>query len=309
MIIRNYLFHRVLRGYDRLAAVNAVEIFEKAVKYISERYNVVNLESFYLNPVKKESEKPYACITFDDGFKDNVGYAAPILKKYKCPASFYIVTDCIDNGTLPWPQYIDYLFENTKKTYVNIDCDCVPSHLRNGKWKDNEARRVYYKYYFRPILRSLKTQDVNRLLFKLSECFDDVKVPLDKMMNWDDIISLRKHGFTIGSHTKTHALLANEHDRAVIIKELYGSGEVIKHRLGEWPLAISYPANSYNDTVVEEAANCGYKLGLVVGQRFYDPSKDDIFRIPRMDLYEDNWIKTKFRITGILEAIKRFIKK
>ncbi|MBK7956947.1 MAG: polysaccharide deacetylase family protein [Bacteroidetes bacterium] len=40
---------------------------------------------------------PPSC--FDDGYLDNLEYAAPILAKYKVPASFYVVTDCIDQNT------------------------------------------------------------------------------------------------------------------------------------------------------------------------------------------------------------------
>ena len=35
-------------------------------------------------------------IGFDDGYRDNIDHALPLLKKYGCPASFYVVTDCID---------------------------------------------------------------------------------------------------------------------------------------------------------------------------------------------------------------------
>ena len=39
---------------------------------------------------------------FDDGYKDNIEYAAPILRQFKCPASFYVVTDCIDRNVPTW---------------------------------------------------------------------------------------------------------------------------------------------------------------------------------------------------------------
>ena len=41
-------------------------------------------------------------ITFDDGFRDNLQFAAPVLEKYRLPATFFVVTDhvgtdrCID---------------------------------------------------------------------------------------------------------------------------------------------------------------------------------------------------------------------
>ena len=55
-------------------------------------------------------------ILFDDGYKDNLDFAAPILSRYQCPASFYVVTQCIDQNIPTWTYQVDYLFQYTRQT-------------------------------------------------------------------------------------------------------------------------------------------------------------------------------------------------
>ncbi len=38
------------------------------------------------------------CVTFDDGYRDNLTTALPILEEFQCPAIIYVVTDFVKNG-------------------------------------------------------------------------------------------------------------------------------------------------------------------------------------------------------------------
>ena len=52
----------------------------------------------------------------------------------------------------------------------------------------------------------------------------------------------------------------------------------------------------------------GYKMGLAVKQMVYDPAQVDLFEIPRIELYNESWWKTRLRIDNTLERIKKIIK-
>ena len=47
-------------------------------------------------------------ITFDDGFKNNLEFAAPILSKYETPATFYVTSGFIQNNDCSWTDLIEY---------------------------------------------------------------------------------------------------------------------------------------------------------------------------------------------------------
>jgi hypothetical protein len=52
----------------------------------------------------------------------------------------------------------------------------------------------------------------------------------------------------------------------------------------------------------------GYKVGLAVKQHIFDPCKEDVFEISRIELYNDPWWKTRLRITNTLERIKSLMR-
>src|SRR5690242_16834560 len=87
--IRNFLFHQVSPKRDRLWDPMDVALFDNCIRYISKKYKIIPVN--YLTDVKPEFKSNYATISLDDGYKDNIIYAAPILDKYKAKASFFVV--------------------------------------------------------------------------------------------------------------------------------------------------------------------------------------------------------------------------
>ena len=127
-------------------------------------------------------------------------------------------------------------------------------------------------------------------------------------MDWQDLLKLKGAGHYIGSHSVTHAMLGTMKDHKQISDELVLSAKIIEEKLGHFPISISYPVGSYNDTTVTLSREAGYSVGLAVKQRLYNPDLDPIFEIPRIELYNENWLKTKWRITNFLEALKTVIR-
>ena len=79
-----FLFHRINEPPDAFWPPMKPKTFENLVKIFVRRYHVVNLEDYLLNKTKiKSCKKKFASIVFDDGYKDFMHYALPILTKYK----------------------------------------------------------------------------------------------------------------------------------------------------------------------------------------------------------------------------------
>lgn len=69
--------------------------FERQMRFLKDRhYNVIPLEEA-VRLIKDKKSIPYktVVITFDDGYKDNYTYALPILKKYRLPATAFIIVN------------------------------------------------------------------------------------------------------------------------------------------------------------------------------------------------------------------------
>jgi hypothetical protein len=78
--------------------------------------------------------------------------------------------------------------------------------------------------------------------------------------------------------------------------------------LGYFPLTISYPVGSYNSTTIEQSQLAGYKIGLAVKQKVYDPFQDSNFEIPRIELYNESWLKTRLRIENVVGRVSKLLK-
>lgn len=305
MKIRNFLFHRVSPDRDYLWDPMSVELFDKCIKYISSNYKVITIESL-VDLSLLDSKNNYATISFDDGYKDNIIYALPILEKYKVKASFYVVTDCIDKNIPTWTHILEYTFQNTKKSNINLQYVFLPEYLRVDKL-NSVKERLEYVIKLKPFIKTINHEDRTQILNHISEYFNDVKLP-ELMMDWHDLNKLISNGHQIGSHTVSHCMLGTISDRNLQEKELLDSANIIFQKLGVFPTTISYPVGSYNATTIQISKRVGYKIGLAVKQDVYTPDKSDLFEIPRIELYNESWIKTRLRISNRLEDLKKIIR-
>ena len=74
---------------------------------------------------KSDSEvPPYpTIISFDDGFKNNLSVAAPILKKYSAPCIFYISSGMIDSEKMFWVDIVEACIDSTSKASITLNLD------------------------------------------------------------------------------------------------------------------------------------------------------------------------------------------
>jgi peptidoglycan/xylan/chitin deacetylase (PgdA/CDA1 family) len=303
MIIKNFLFHRISDEVDALWPPMKSELFARIVRKLSAKYQIVNLEAYLrdTNAFQKAS-KPIATILFDDGYKDNIEYAAPILDRYKCPASFYIVTDCIDRNIPTWTYIIDYVLQNTRQSYIELNFDYVPESFKQVVLQDHSSLQIRkFKPWMKTLANNLRLQIMQNVIEQAS----DVSIPRHQMMNWNEVKQLHGSGFTIGSHTHTHPMLAHLQDADEIEKELATSYFKIKEELDYPPETISYPIGSYDERVMDSSKKVGYKWGLAVEQKFFDTSIMNGFAIPRVELYQEPWWKVRARTNGIYNRVKQ----
>ena len=304
-MIRNFLFHRVNPKRDKLWDPMDVKLFEKCIQYISSHYKVVLIEDL-ITTGDLHKKHSYATIMFDDGYKDNIEYAAPILQKYNCKASFYVVTNCIEKNILTWTHLLEHSFQHTHIKEIDLTFDFLPDDLKIKELNSKEERMAYAKK-LKPFLKKISHEKRNLVLDKISATYADTEPP-KLMMDWEDLKKLKKSGHYIGSHTVSHCMLGTMSDENEIRYELTTSARLIEEKLGHFPLTISYPVGSYNDTTKRISKEVGYKIGLAVKQNTYIPDKEDSFEISRIELYNEPWWKTKLRITNALETIKSLIR-
>ena len=98
-------FHRI-NDYDSDPLTTSPKIFDDLMKIVSRDYNPISLQELIKGIREKKPFEPNTVVvTFDDGYRDNFLYAAPILKKYNIPATFFITSGFINTERIfPWDE-------------------------------------------------------------------------------------------------------------------------------------------------------------------------------------------------------------
>lgn len=98
-------FHRV-NDYNSDSLTTRVDLFDELMGIIRSEYNPISLQTLLMKLKTGEFFAPNTvAITFDDGYKDNFLHAAPILKKYKLPATFFVTSGYINSERVfPWDE-------------------------------------------------------------------------------------------------------------------------------------------------------------------------------------------------------------
>lgn len=295
-------FHRINPVRDKLWDPVDPALFEKVMKFISRKYEVLSLNEICLE--QPGSKKPLLAITFDDGFKDYAEYALPILKKYNFHSTMFVVTDCVENNLPTWTYIMDYLFFHTKILTLpafDYGIDGIPFSVNH--WQ-SKADQLEYSRKIKKSLKKLNSIKRKEILAFFTSNFNDVNVPGNLMLSWDDLRSLKNEKVDIGSHTVSHPPLTTIRDSDDLEYEIKISGDIIKKELGFFPTAISYPVGSYDDKVKAATKLAGYKMGLTVDQKKYNPLQYDMFAIPRIEVYNESFFRSKMKIYGIESAIR-----
>ena len=75
--------------------------FTNQMKILHSEYDVISMDEM-LAHLSSNSKDFKVAVTFDDGYKDNLFVALPVLEKYKIPATIYIVTRFPEGDNWMW---------------------------------------------------------------------------------------------------------------------------------------------------------------------------------------------------------------
>lgn len=258
--------------------------FESQIRYLSKRYNIISLEKLVDSIKCGCIPKNSLVITFDDGYRDNYIHAYPILKKYKATATIYLTANCIDTKEIVWMHKVLYMLQRTPIKMVEINGEVHQLENRDDVLK---ASRMIGGIIKR--INSIKERD--EFLIELSKRLQiDIEGIDNLMLRWEDVLTMRRDGFSFGGHTLTHPNLPSLF-REEMKKEIEGSKRVIEESLGEAVTLFSYPnggaVSHYDEVVKQVVKECGYTNATTSNSGVVD-KKSDLYAIPRRGVPQEN---------------------
>jgi len=77
--------------------------FAAQVRWLRERFEIVDLGEAQRRIAARRNERPTVCITFDDGYAENMEFAVPLLIREQVPFTYFVSTSHVF-GNRPFPH-------------------------------------------------------------------------------------------------------------------------------------------------------------------------------------------------------------
>ena len=136
------MFHRVvppseISPYGMAAFEITPQALEMLINFFLKRgYRIISLDEVCDSLARDAANDKFIVLTFDDGYKDTLTYAYPILRKYQAPFTVNITWNYAERTAIKW----DYLAEDVISRHntvevgkfdgaVKLDCSTIPPAL------------------------------------------------------------------------------------------------------------------------------------------------------------------------------------
>jgi len=235
-------------------------------------------------------------ITFDDGYEDNCSQALPLLRLYGLRATFFVTTGWIGTDKVMWWDRLhDYIRQAAALGARPVDYEDLPQPLAAALAAADlrtpaGAARLESALAKALGALTLGPEETDALVERIAAALGaDVADPAPyRPMSWDQVRELHAAGMEVGSHTVSHARLANvpaerayaelEQSRQAIERELGGGTGFQPVRL------LAYPAGSHSRDVLDLVQEAGYEAAFTTTSGPVLPGSDP-FRLPRVGVW------------------------
>jgi peptidoglycan/xylan/chitin deacetylase (PgdA/CDA1 family) len=182
------------------------DFLESVVGLVVRRgFDVLSLDQLHSRLTEGDLDRPFACFTFDDGYRDTYEHAYPIFRRHNLPFAIYVATDFADGRGDLWWLALERLV--SAATAIEVRMDGAFRHIACGTPAEKQSafQRIY------GWLRRIPEKDARQTVAELCRVHDVDVASLcsDLVMGWDEIRELASDPLvTIGAHTRRHYALA-----------------------------------------------------------------------------------------------------
>lgn len=252
-------FHRVNDQQDPFFPSLSTGVFSARMEHIARHYVVLPIEDLADRLRDGRAPSNALALTFDDGYRDSLTHAAPILARYGLPATIFLTTGYVGTSEMPWYDLLALGLKTTRREAVSLRTgEQLPLHSTGERLGALQAT-----------LRHLKTLPDEARRRVVGRMIDDLapSAPAEEkrlMLSWGEVDALRGLGFSIGAHTVNHPILSRvEADAAW--REIHGSKETIERMLGARVRGFAYPnggADDYSPETVRLVERAGFTCAV-----------------------------------------------
>jgi peptidoglycan/xylan/chitin deacetylase (PgdA/CDA1 family) len=272
------IYHRVTPEPDPLFPMEATaDRFDAQMAELKRCFDVLPLTEAAARLKAGNLPARAACITFDDGYADNLTIAAPILKRHGLPATFFVATAYLDGGRM----FNDTVIEAVRRARDPV-LDLADLGLGRYDVSSVQARTAAIGHIL-PVVKYLPLGQREETVAALAQRVTDLPLPNDLMMTSAQVRELHGLGMEIGGHTHRHPILAGLSQDAV--RQEAGEGrERLESITGERVRLFAYPNGRPGKDYLPDQARWLRELGFdaaVSTRAGVSTSASDPWQLPR----------------------------
>jgi len=291
------MYHRVASpAIDPWGLAVAPERFRDQLKMLARRRKILAMEEFVAALEEGSLPRCAVAITFDDGYRDNLTNAAPLLDEAGAPATIFLTASAIGGEAPFWwdelawmillqPGRIKYeLAVGTARVAGDIAA-MASGEAPDRRWRAWEeprtAREAAYKELWQllwrsqPADRAAAMDDLRRMV---PAAMDD---PDDLPMTAAEVARLASSNISIGSHAMTHQPLTSlsHADRRAEIED----GRALCIGLADQPVSgFAFPHGDRDAETIAMVREAGFGWACSTRAASVDPKHCDRFDLPRV---------------------------
>ena len=285
-------------------------VFTRLMEHVASRYQAVPLGRV-VDWLEGRSAPPERAVvvTFDDGFRNVLTTAAPVLDRLGIPATLFVAADFVFEQRMLWPDRLLSALALTSRTGIDVEWN----HASHALDLRDDARKIAANRKLRAVCKALPQADrlalvervVDRLGVeesRLAGAWDDQR-PLDP----SELKQLPGKGIEIGSHTCSHPIVSRLEPQDAK-RELEESKRRIEAATGRPCLDFAYPnggPGDFNAQTHDAVKNAGYRAAVTTIKRRVART-DGCFEIPRCTLTHNQVTLDEFasEVSGFASALR-----
>lgn len=271
-------YHRVLRRSDTLLPTEPdAAMFDAHMCAVANVFRVLPLEEAVERLGSGTLPARAACITFDDGYRDNFEIAVPILRRHGLVATFFVATGYLGAGRM----FNDTVIEVVRRLpagEIDLSWIGLPPHCIG-----DDASRARLFAEFVGAVKYLPAEQRLAACDRLATFVQD-HLPADLMMTPEQVRDLVRHGMSVGGHTVDHPILANLPDEQAR-SQITENRNDLASLIGTAPSLFAYPngkpGTDYTIAHARMVEEAGYRAAFSTGWGVAT-RESSTFQLPRI---------------------------
>jgi peptidoglycan/xylan/chitin deacetylase (PgdA/CDA1 family) len=153
-------------------------------------------------------KKQWVAFSLDDGFFEQLDIAAEIFHRYRCPATFFLITGFIDGTLWPWDHQLMYVVDHTTQEKLRITID--------GHSHELDPRSPNIHSAVLAIFKKTPGKDIYALVTEIGKAAG-VEIPYPPPpelapTSWERVREMEQKGMRFAAHSVSHRILSRLDD-------------------------------------------------------------------------------------------------